>query len=74
MAGEWMVDPRVLAPFIYHGTSYLLMRPLFEEYQAEEGYAMIAKYQKGRFVGRNITGKMEDICYFTRTRSANWNY
>ncbi len=72
--GQEMIGVRVLDPFIYHDRSYLLMRPLFEVYKTQSGYAVIAKYQKGRFVGRNLTGKMEDICYFTRTRSANWNY
>lgn len=57
---------QVLEPFIYHDTSYLVMRPLFEELPAKDGYAVIAKYGGGKFVNREMTGKMEDICYFKR--------
>jgi len=70
MAGQVMIDSRVLEPFIYRGTSYLLMRPLFEVPKIRPGYAVIAKYQKGKFLDRNFTGKMEDMCYYTRTVAA----
>lgn len=60
-------DPRVLEPFIYHGTSYLVMRNLFEDVQIRTGYAVIAKYGAGKFVARDVTGRMENICYFKRT-------
>ncbi len=64
-------DLRVLEPFIYRNKSYLLMRSLFEVYKTRSGVAVIAKYQEGRFVWREITGKMDDICYFTRSREVH---
>lgn len=60
---------RVLEPFIYGDTSYLVMRPLFEEQRTMTGYAVIAKYGGGTFINRNMTGKMEDICYYQRNRA-----
>jgi uncharacterized protein len=59
---------QVLEPFIYHGTSYLVMRPLFEERRTKFGYSAITKYGGGKFINRELTGKMEDICYFKRSR------
>lgn len=63
-----MAGLRVLQPFIYQETSYLLMRELFELPPSESGYAVIVKYNSGKFVGREATGKMEDICYYQRNR------
>lgn len=60
---------RVLEPFIYHGTSYLVMRPLYEEMRTIFGYTAITKYGGGKFINRELTGKMEDICYFNRSRA-----
>ncbi|MGV8933457.1 MAG: lysozyme inhibitor LprI family protein [Gallionellaceae bacterium] len=61
-----VVDSRVLEPFIFHGTSYLVMREVFEEIRTIGGYAVITKYGGGELVERKMTGKMEDICYFKR--------
>lgn len=58
-----------LEPFIYHGTSYLVMRSLFEDARIRPGYAVIAKYSGGKFVYRELTGKMEDVCYYRRGRA-----
>lgn len=60
---------RVLEPFIYRETAYLVMRPLFEAQRTMTGYAVIAKYGEGKFVAREMTGKMEDICYYQRNRA-----
>lgn len=60
---------RVLQPFIYHGVSYLFMRELFEVQPITPGYAAIAKYGGGKFQLREMTGKMEDICYYQRNRA-----
>lgn len=59
-------DPRVFEPFIYRDSSYLVMRNLFEDIRDHAGYAVIAKYGGGKFVGRDVTGKMDNICYFKR--------
>ena len=63
---QGVFDPRVFEPFIYRGTSYLVMRGLFEEIRTFSGYAVIAKYGGGKFVGKDVSGKMENICYFKR--------
>ena len=63
----------VLEPFIYRNTSYLVMRPSFEELPAKAGYAVISKYGGGKFINRELTGKMTDICYFKRTRTKRKN-
>ena len=60
---------RVLEPFIYRGVPYLVMRPLFEVPPISTGYAVIAKYGGGKFVNRDMSGKMEDICYYQRNRA-----
>lgn len=66
-----MVGLRVLQPFIYHETSYLFMRELFETtlHIPRPGYAVIVKYGGGKFINREMTGKMEDICYYQRNRA-----
>jgi uncharacterized protein len=64
-----MAGLRVLQPFIYHGTSYLFMRQLFEFPPIRSGYAVIVKYGGGKFVSREMTGKMEDICYYQRNHT-----
>lgn len=61
--------PRVLQPFIYHATSYLFMRQLFEAPPISPGYAVIAKYSGGTFDMRHSSGEMEDICYYQRNRA-----
>jgi uncharacterized protein len=61
--------PRVLQPFIYHETSYLFMRRPFEISPITPGYAVIAKYGGGTFTIRDVTGKMDDICYYQRNRA-----
>jgi len=66
---EIAVNPRVLEPFIYRDTSYLFMRGLFEVRRTIAGYAAITKYVGGKFVNRELTGKMEDICYYQRNRA-----
>lgn len=60
---------RVLLPFIYRETSYLLMRELFEVPPITPGYAVIAKYGGGKFTIRDLSGKMEDVCYYQRNRA-----
>ncbi len=60
---------RVLQPFIYRSVSYLFMRELFEVQPITLGYAVIAKYGGGKFQLREMTGKMEDICYYQRNRA-----
>lgn len=62
---------RVLQPFIYHETAYLFMRNLFETTLIipRPGYAVITKYGGGKFVNRDVSGKMEDICYYQRNRA-----
>ena len=62
------IDLRVMEPFIYNKISYLLMRPLFEFYKNRNGIAVISKYHSGKFVDRDISGSMDDICYYTRIR------
>lgn len=66
---ESMGGVRVLEPFIYRGISYLVMRPLFETPPITSGYAVIAKYGGGKFVNRDLSGKMEDVCYYQRNRA-----
>lgn len=60
---------RVLLPFIYRETSYLFMRELFEVPPITPGYAVIAKYGGGKFTIRDLSGKMEDVCYYQRNRA-----
>lgn len=60
---------RVLEPFIYQNKSYLVMRPLFETPPITSGYAAITKYGGGKFINRELTGKMEDVCYYRRNRA-----
>ncbi|MBZ0093917.1 MAG: lysozyme inhibitor LprI family protein [Sulfuricella sp.] len=64
-----MVGLRVLQPFIYHETSYLFMRESFETPPIKPGYAVVVKYGGGKFINREMTGKMEDICYYKRNRA-----
>jgi len=64
-----MVGLRVLQPFIYHETAYLFMRELFETPPITPGYAVITKYGGGKFINRDLSGKMEDICYYQRNRA-----
>lgn len=64
-----MAGLRVLQPFIYHETSYLFMRELFETPPITPGYAVIVKYGGGKFINRDVSGKMEDICYYQRNRA-----
>lgn len=66
-----MAGLRVLQPFIYHETSYLFMRELFETTLiiSRPGYAVITKYGGGKFINRDLSGKMEDICYYQRNRA-----
>ena len=64
-----MAGLRVLQPFIYHKTSYLFMRELFETPPITPGYAVVVKYGGGKFVNREMTGKMEDVCYYQRNRA-----
>lgn len=64
-----MAGLRVLQPFIYRETSYLLMRQLFEAPRITPGYAVIVKYGGGTFINREMTGTMEDICYYQRNRA-----
>jgi len=62
--GVWL-----LSPFIYHGVSYLYMQSVYEPAgykNATEDVMLISKYGGGRFVQRDMSGKMEDICYFKR--------
>jgi uncharacterized protein YecT (DUF1311 family) len=63
-----VVGMRVLEPFIYHDTAYLVMRPLFEATWARSSFAVIARYDSGRFINQELTGKMEDVCYYWRDR------
>lgn len=58
----------ILSPFVYNEISYLFMRPVFEEKSTMSGYAVISKYSSGKFVNRDMSGKMEDICYYQRNR------
>jgi uncharacterized protein len=58
-----------LSPFIYRGTSYLFMQSVYEpvDYKGpSQDEMVISKYVGGRFEDREMTGKMEDICYFKR--------
>lgn len=57
----------LLSPFAYHGTSYIYMQSLYKNNGAIGGdFVAIAKYIGGKFVKREMTGKMEDICYIER--------
>jgi hypothetical protein len=59
----------LLSPFIYRGVSYLYMQSPYEpeDYKGPmEDVMVISKYGGGRFVQREMTGKMEDVCYFKR--------
>lgn len=60
---------RVLEPFIYQNISYLVMRPLFETPPITSGYVAITKYGGGKFINRELTGEMEDVCYYRRNRA-----
>ncbi len=56
-----------LAPFVYHDVFYLYMQSLYKKDEAIGGdFVVIAKYIGGKFVMREMTGKMEDICYIKR--------
>lgn len=67
---EWQREAMwLLSPFIYHGVSYLYMQSVYEPAgykNATEDVMLISKYGGGRFVQRDMAGKMEDICYFKR--------
>jgi uncharacterized protein YecT (DUF1311 family) len=52
----------LLSPFKYRDNSYLFMRPVAVGYMSN--FTVIAKYVGGKFVNREMTGKMEDICYY----------
>jgi len=56
----------LLSPFRYHDTSYLYMQSLYKGKVPTGDFAVIAKYGGGKFVQRDMTGKMEDICYIKR--------
>jgi len=57
----------LLSPFIYHGVSYVYMQSLYRNDEAVGGdFVVIAKYIGGKFVMREMTGKMDDICYIER--------
>ena len=57
----------LLSPFIYHGVSYVFMQSLYKKDKAVGGdFVVIAKYIGGKFAVREMTGKMEDICYIER--------
>lgn len=57
----------LLSPFIYHDTSYIYMQSLYKKDEAIGGdFVVIAKYTGGKFAMREMTGKMEDICYIER--------
>lgn len=56
-----------LSPFIYHGISYVYMQSLYKKNEAVgRDFVVIAKYIGGKFHMREMTGKMEDICYIER--------
>lgn len=52
----------LLSPFKYHDTFYLFMHSVALDRLSHK--AVIAKYKNGRFIPREMTGKMEDICYY----------
>jgi uncharacterized protein YecT (DUF1311 family) len=57
----------LLSPFIYQGVSYLYMQSLYETNHGYlEDMMIVSKYTKGRFDGRDMTGVMDDVCYFKR--------
>lgn len=55
-------DGWVLTPFKYKNTYYLFMRTVALGFMSD--ISVIAKYKSGKFEFRNMTGQMEDICYF----------
>ncbi len=61
----------LLSPFRYYGASYLFMRPIAVGYLSN--FAVIAKYIGGRFEYRDLTGKMEDICYYQQNGAKRGN-
>lgn len=60
-----------LSPFKYHDTAYLFLRPIAVGYMSN--FAVIAKYVGGRFVIREMTGKMTDICYYQQNGAVSEN-
>lgn len=64
---------RILDPFIYDGVAYLYMRSLFDARLAigEREYAVIARYHGGTFYDRDVSGKMDDVCYFEHVRKTH---
>lgn len=64
---EHVVPLWLLSPFRYHDTTYLLMQSLYMGRSPTADFAVIAKYVSGRLVMREMSGKMEDICYIKRT-------
>lgn len=58
----------LLSPFIYHGVSYVYMQSPYKKEEAIGGdFVVVAKYIGGKFDVREMTGKMEDICYIERS-------
>lgn len=56
-----------LSPFIFHGVSYVYMQSLYKKDEAIGGdFVVIAQYIGGKLAVREMTGKMEDICYIER--------
>lgn len=60
----------LLSPFIYHGVSYVYMQTFYEpagfKGQMTPDVMVIGKYIGGRFVDRDLSGQMENICYYKR--------
>jgi uncharacterized protein len=59
-----------LSPLIYDGVSYVFMQTFYEpagfKGSPTSDFMVIGKYGGGRFVDRDMSGQMEDICYFKR--------
>ena len=58
----------LLAPFIYHGVTYVYMQSLYRRDEAVGGdFAVIAKYHGGNIGLRRQSEKMDDVCYIERS-------
>jgi len=60
----------VLEPFVFNDKTYIYMRPLFELAPAKEiSISIVVRYGGGRLINRDLSGKMDDVCYFKRIRT-----
>jgi uncharacterized protein len=64
---ENSIQPGWVMPFLYKGITYLYIQSKYPDNEPEHlDVAVIAKYGSGKFLDRDMSGKMDDICYIER--------